>query len=111
MAKSGKTTNGLVALSSAAILAIFAAGYDCTMPAAAKFTGRGVPRRVSNPSAVSRMEKPSGVRADAGLLPGVRSAPMRWDLEPMHAEEDRSPVAIRPSSITAVAVEALNKVK
>jgi uncharacterized protein with FMN-binding domain len=113
VAKSGKISNSLVTLSSAAILAIYAAGYERTSPAAAKFAVQQIPRRgtLETPSA-GRIETPFERRVEVGSIPGVRSAPMQRERRPERTVINTpSPVVIaegpsQPTVSTPPAVEA-----
>ena len=79
---SGKIGNGLVALSSAAILTVYAAGYARTKSAAERMTVPAAQRRPANPR-VSSVQTSNGARPrpDASRtigqapVPGMRPAP------------------------------------
>jgi uncharacterized protein with FMN-binding domain len=80
-----KVANGLVAVSSAAVLAVYAAGYTRTQAAAEKLDGQGAERRPSGP-------RPARIQSPAAEFPSVASLPVA--ALPVTAREGNKPLLI-----------------
>jgi len=71
----GKVANNLLALSSAAVLAVYAAGYVRTRPFASAFDNETAERRPASPSTPRRITPPAQRRAPKPVLGAVAAAP------------------------------------
>lgn len=103
--KSGKVANSLVAVSSAAVMAIYAAGYTRTRAAADRLEGQTEQRRppAPRPSAAPIVETALSVKAPSvpAPLPAVKSQPAIEKSVPTEA----APSVSEPPVPVAVAAE------
>ena len=104
-----KVANSLVAMSSAAILAVYAAGYDRTRTAARRMEAQSAARL---PAAIEMVKLPASVVAAPAVSPSPKSAPRRPAVTavaqvrsdaPAHVEAPEPPAAV-PAPIAAPAV-------
>ena len=92
-----KVANSLVAMGSAAVMAVYAAGYARTRPAAEKIAASAMERRIE------REDPPSAVAAPpAGALPAPAAPVVRMDRKSktFRAPEPAQPPSTPPPAIT-----------
>jgi uncharacterized protein with FMN-binding domain len=106
--RNNRVTNSLVALSSAAVLSVYAAGYERTKAAADRFTVEATERRpapqpvaFSAPLPVAEVKPAAPPSAPAKPAPAVKVAPKPKPVPPKPA-----PVATETATVTSAAMPA-----